>query len=155
MKIKVSMERKITSAIISILSCILLFLCGPLLYNIPIPNSFITTIVFLIAGIIPFIIMLLYYNILRKKGNNPKEMIKTIYTNIFAAYIVSFIFKLVFLIIPGIDLETKKIMYRVIELIFLILFIYGANIQVTRSPEEVEQIRKQQEEIINRNRQKK
>lgn len=34
MKIKVSMERKITSAIISILSCILLFLCGPLLYNI-------------------------------------------------------------------------------------------------------------------------
>lgn len=155
MKIKVSMERKITSAIISILSCILLFPCGPLLYNIPIPNSFITTIVFLIAGIIPFIIMLLFYNILRKKGNNPKEMIKTIYTNIFAAYIVSFIFKLVFLIIPGIDLETKKIMYRVIELIFLILFIYSANIQVTRSPEEVEQIRKQQEEIINRNRQKK
>ena len=108
MKIKVSMERKITSAIISILSCILLFPCGPLLYNIPIPNSFITTIVFLIAGIIPFIIMLLYYNLLRKKRNNPKEMIKTIYTNIFAAYIVSFIFKLVFLIIPGIDLETKK-----------------------------------------------
>ena len=78
-------------------------------------------------------------------------MIKTIYTNIFAAYIVSFIFKLVFLIIPGIDLETKKIMYRVIELIFLILFIYSANIQITRSPEEVEQIRKQQEEILNRN----
>ena len=42
-------------------------------------------------------------------------------------------------------------MYRVIELIFLILFIYSANIQITRSPEEVEQIRKQQEEIINRN----
>lgn len=74
-------------------------------------------------------------------------MSKTIFLNIFVAYIFIFIIKFVVLLIPGISYDIKKIVYLIVEVIALIFAVYNSNIQVTRTPEETEVLRKNFEEM--------
>lgn len=82
---------------------------------------------------------------MKKMNYALKVMSKTIFLNIFVAYI--FIIKFVVLLIPGISYDIKKIVYLIVEVIALIFAVYNSNIQVTRTPEETEVLRKNFEEM--------
>lgn len=152
MKNSISKERKIESVIITIISFVLIIVSLPLFERyvtsiITLPSSVLSAMVFFIVGYIPFLIMCIYYNLMKKMSYAPKVMSKTIFLNIFVAYIFIFIIKFVVLLIPGISYDIKKIVYLIVEVIALFFAVYNSNIQVTRTPEETEVLRKNFEEM--------
>lgn len=145
-------SEKIESVIITIISFVLIIVSLPLLERyvtsiITLPSSVLSVMVFFIIGFIPFLIMCIYYNLMKKMNYALKVMSKTIFLNIFVAYIFIFIIKFVVLLIPGISYDIKKIVYLIVEVIALIFAVYNSNIQVTRTPEETEVLRKNFEEM--------
>ena len=84
MKNSISKERKIESVIITIISFVLIIVSLPLFERyvtsiITLPSSVLSAMVFFIVGYIPFLIMCIYYNLMKKMSYAPKVMSKTIF----------------------------------------------------------------------------
>lgn len=154
MNIKVSKERKIAAIIISILSLILfyvlLYLLTPIIYANTeggIFSSALSLTQSLIAMLVPFLLSFIYYNLISKKGYQVKDMLVTIVASIVFYEGLSFIFKfIVYKLFHNSNIDMR-ILYAFIEIPFFILFIYQAEIAISRSPEEKEEIKRQYEEM--------